>query len=45
MNLYNKINNKDIIAIDGGYTLFTNQFIDNSTEKGSTFSHNNLFTL
>lgn len=42
MRLYNKMDNKDTIAIDGGYTLFVEQFIDKSSEKGYEFSHDNF---
>ncbi|EIE80622.1 hypothetical protein RO3G_05327 [Rhizopus delemar RA 99-880] len=36
------MDNKDTIAIDGGYTLFVEQFIDKSSEKGYEFSHDNF---
>lgn len=42
MKLYRKMHSHDIIGIDGGYTLFVNQFIDISSEKGYEFSHNNF---
>lgn len=42
MKLYNKLSNQDVLATDGGYNLFINQFIELSSEKGCDFSHNNF---
>jgi len=42
MKLYNKMENKDILAIDGGYTLFIQQFIDIASEKKYNFSDDNF---
>ena len=37
MKLYNKMNQNDILAIDGGYTLFITQFIELANKKGYYF--------
>ena len=42
MNLYKKIHITDIIAVDGGYTLYINQFIEDANKKGFSFSNNNF---
>jgi hypothetical protein len=42
MELYKEINNKDTVALDGGYTLFVKQLIELSTSKGYEFTDNNF---
>ncbi|KAG2221792.1 hypothetical protein INT45_013288 [Circinella minor] len=42
MKLYNKLSRKDVLATDGGYTLFINQLIELSSEKGYDLSKNNF---
>lgn len=42
MKLYRKINSYDVLATDGGYTLFINQLIDLSSEKGFNLNNNNF---
>lgn len=42
MKLYRKISNGDTIAVDGGYTLFINQFLENANKKGFLFTSNNF---
>ncbi|KAG2209904.1 hypothetical protein INT45_009296 [Circinella minor] len=42
MKLYNKMNQNDILAIDGGYTLFITQFIELANEKGYDFNNDNF---
>ncbi|KAG2217219.1 hypothetical protein INT45_013964 [Circinella minor] len=42
MKLYRKINTKDTIAIDGGYTLFVKQFVDLSASKNYKFTDDNF---
>ncbi|KAI8080310.1 hypothetical protein BDF21DRAFT_324219, partial [Thamnidium elegans] len=37
MNIYNKINEMDCIALDGGYTLFVNNIINNSNLNNHNF--------
>lgn len=43
MKLYNKIDKRDVIAIDGGYTLFVKQFEELCNEKGIELGDNNFF--
>jgi hypothetical protein len=43
MKLYNKINKRDVVAIDGGYTLFINQFEILCRKKNIPLSDNNFF--
>ena len=33
MKLYNRLSKQDVLATDGGYTLFINQLIELSSEK------------
>lgn len=40
--LYNKINTNDVIAMDGGYTLFVNKFIELSRLKNKEFNNHNF---
>lgn len=42
MKLYKKMHERDTIGIDGGYTLFVNQFTDMAKEKGYEFSIDNF---
>ncbi|KAG2210630.1 hypothetical protein INT45_012088 [Circinella minor] len=42
MKLYNKMNENDTLAVDGGYTLFITQFIELANEKGYEFSNDNF---
>ncbi|KAG2222336.1 hypothetical protein INT45_009809 [Circinella minor] len=42
MKLYNKLSKQDVLATDGGYTLFINQLIELSSEKGYDLSKNNF---
>ena len=42
MKLYRKINTKDTIVIDGGCTLFVEQFVDLSTSKNYKFTDDNF---
>jgi hypothetical protein len=37
MNIYNKVNTMDCIALDGGYILFVNNIIDNSNLNDHNF--------
>ncbi|KAG2214681.1 hypothetical protein INT45_009317, partial [Circinella minor] len=42
MKLYNKLSKQDVLATDGEYTLFINQLIELSSEKGYDLSKNNF---
>ena len=42
MKLYKKINTKDTIALDGGYTLFIKQVVDLLVSKGYKFIDDNF---
>ncbi|KAG2217650.1 hypothetical protein INT45_004226, partial [Circinella minor] len=42
MKLYNKMNQNDTLAVDGGYTLFIRQFTELASEKGYEFNNDNL---
>ena len=42
MKLYNKMNQNDTLAVDGGYTLFITQFTELANEKGYEFSNDNF---
>ncbi|KAI7854135.1 hypothetical protein BDC45DRAFT_424003, partial [Circinella umbellata] len=42
MSLYKFIDKKDLIAVDGGFTLFINQFEEICQEKGFDFNDNNF---
>jgi len=42
MKLYNKLHEGDCIAMDGGYNLFINKFLELSEEKGFTFGEYNF---
>jgi hypothetical protein len=43
MKIYNKIDKRDVIAVDGGYTLFIKQFEDLCIKKNIELNDNNLF--
>jgi hypothetical protein len=43
MKLYNKVDKRDVIAVDGGYTLFIKQFEDLCIKKHIELNDNNLF--
>lgn len=43
MKLYNKVDKRDVIAVDGGYTLFINQFEELCKNKNILLSDNNFF--
>ena len=42
IKLYRKVATSDTIALDGGYTLFIFQFIENANKIGFEFNNNNL---
>ena len=42
IKLYNKMTQNDILAIDGGYTLFITQFIELANEKVYDFNNDNF---
>ena len=43
MKIYNKIDKRDVIAVDGGYTLFINQFENFCKDKNIKLSDNSFF--
>ncbi|KAI8969476.1 hypothetical protein BDB01DRAFT_698579, partial [Pilobolus umbonatus] len=43
MKIYNKINIRDVLAVDGGYTLFIRQFEDLCNKKNIKLCDNNFF--
>jgi hypothetical protein len=43
MKLYNKMDKRDVMAIDGGYTLFINQFEKLCENKNIKLNDNNFF--
>ncbi|KAI8969592.1 hypothetical protein BDB01DRAFT_732150 [Pilobolus umbonatus] len=43
MKIYNKINIRDVLAVDGGYTLFIRQFEDLCIKKNIKLCDNNFF--
>lgn len=43
MKLYNKICKQDVVALDGGYSLFIKQFEDLCNDKGYDLDDNNFF--
>lgn len=43
MKIYNKIDKRDVIAVDGGYTLFINQFEKFCENKNIKLNDNNFF--
>ncbi|KAI9248773.1 hypothetical protein BDA99DRAFT_404481, partial [Phascolomyces articulosus] len=43
IKLYNKIDKRDVIAIDGGYTLFIKQFSELCIKKNKSLNDNNFF--
>ncbi|KAI8087959.1 uncharacterized protein B0P05DRAFT_454971, partial [Gilbertella persicaria] len=43
MKLYNKIDKRDVIAVDGGYSLFIKQFEDLCKNKNILLNDDNFF--
>ncbi|KAG2215393.1 hypothetical protein INT45_013582, partial [Circinella minor] len=42
MKIYDKMDNNNVMAMDGGYTLFINKFIELSKLKNKEFENNNF---